>query len=112
MLAARGLGTFFEDFKKMLEGDQETESGERDNVEACEVSLEDLKKQAWTNKMRLTKLHSRLVKLMTEESVNRGAILIALEDTEEKRLDEIQVLKALVIYEKKGEPEFRPPRRR
>jgi len=49
---------------------------------------------------------------MSEESVNIGAILTALEDTEEKRLDELQVLKDLVIYEKKGEPEFRPPRRR
>ena len=62
--------------------------------------------------MQLTKLHSRLVRLMSEESVNIGAILTALEDTEEKRLDELQVLKDLVIYEKKGEPEFRPPRRR
>ena len=95
---------FVEDFKKMLEGEQETDSGEQVNAEACGVTLEDLKKQKRINKMQLTKLYSRLVRLMAEESVNIDAILTTLEDTEEKMLDVIQLLEdLLVIYEKNGD---------
>ena len=94
--------SFVEDFKKMLEGEQETVK--QVNAEACRVTLEDLKKQKRINKMQLTKLYSRLVRLMAEESVNIDAILTTLEDTEEKMLDVIQLLEdLLVIYEKNGD---------
>ena len=97
--------SFVEDFKKMLEGEQETDSGEQVNTEACGVTLEDLKKQKRTNKMQVTiKLYSRLVRLMSEESVNIDAILTTLEDTEEKTLDVIRLLEDLVVmYEKNGD---------
>ena len=41
--------SFVEDFKKMLEGEHETDSGEQVNAEACGVTLEDLKKQKGIN---------------------------------------------------------------
>ena len=95
--------SFVEDFKKMLEGEQETDSGEQVNTEPCGVTLEDLKKQKRINKMQLTKLYSRLVRLMAEESVNIDDILTTLEDTEEM-LDVIQLLEDLVVmYEKNGD---------
>ena len=54
--------------------------------------------------MQLTKLYSRLVRLMAEESVNIDDILTTLEDTEEKMLDVIQPLEDLVvIFEKNGD---------
>ena len=97
--------SFVEDFKKMLEGEQETDSGEQVNTEACGVTLGDLKKQKRTNKMQvIIKLYSRLVRLMSEESVNIDAILTTLEDTEEKTLDVIRLLEDLVVmYEKNGD---------
>ena len=96
--------SFAEDFKKMLEGEQETDSGEQVNAEACGVTLEDLKKQKLINKMQLTTLYSRLVSLMAEESVNIDDILTTLEDTEEKMLDVTQLLEDLVVmYEKNGD---------
>ena len=50
------------------------------------------------------KLYSRLVRLMSEESVNIDAILTTLEDTEEKTLDVIRLLEDLVVmYEKNGD---------
>ena len=65
--------------------------------------MEDLKKQKRINKIQLTKLCSRLVRLMAEESVNIDAILTTLENTEEKMLDVIQLLEDLVvIHEKNG----------
>ena len=67
--------SFAEDFKKMLEGEQETDSGEQVNAEACGVTLVDLKKQKRISKMQLTKLYSRLVRLMADESVNIDDIL-------------------------------------
>ena len=73
--------SFVEDFKKMLEGEQETVK--QVNAEACRVTLEDLKKQKRINNIQLTKLYSRLVRLMAEESVNIDAILTTLEDRRE-----------------------------
>ena len=60
--------SFVEDFKKMLEGEQETDSEEQVNTEACGVTLKDLKKQKRINKMQLTKLYSRLTKLYLQRS--------------------------------------------
>ena len=99
-----GFVSFIEDFKKMLEGEQETDSGEQVNTKACGVTLEDLKKQKRINKMQLTKLYSRLVRLIAEESVNIDPILTTLEDTEDKMLDVIQPLEDLVVlYKKNGD---------
>ena len=90
--------SFIEDFKKMLEGEQETDSGEQVNTKACGVTLEDLKKQKRINKMQLTKLYSRLVRLIAEESVNIDPILTTLEDTEDKMLDVIQPVGRLSCF--------------
>ena len=54
--------------------------------------------------MQLTKLYSRMVRLIAEESVNIDAILTTLEDTKEKMLDVIQLLEDLVVmYKKNGD---------
>ena len=51
--------------------------------------------------MQLTKLYTRLMGLMSEEKIDREAILTALENVEEKKLDAIQLLEDLiVIYER------------
>ena len=72
-----------------LEGGEQSE-------EAREVLLERLKNRI--SKMQLTKLYSRLVRLMSgEEADIETAILIALENTEEKRLDVAQVLEDLIV---------------
>ena len=74
-----------------------------DNLEeadANEVLLDELKRQKKIAKMQLTKLYSRLMKLMSEED----AILLAFETVEEKRLDGIQILEDLIIiYVKRGD---------
>ena len=66
-----------------------------DDVDPNEALLEELKKQKRTIKMQLMKLYSCLIWLMLEETVDREAILIALENVEEKRLDAIQILEDL-----------------
>ena len=54
-------------------------------------------------KMKLMKLHTRLIKLMTEETIDRDTILTTLEDTEEKKIETIQIEEDLVVlYKKKG----------
>jgi len=51
--------------------------------------------------MQLTKLYTRLMRLMSEETIDREAILTALENMEEKKLAAIQILEDLVvIYER------------
>ena len=50
------------------------------------------------------KLHTRLIKLMTDETIDRDAILTTLEDTEEKQMETIQIVEDLVVlYEKKDD---------
>ena len=51
--------------------------------------------------MQLTKLYTRLMRLMSDaETIDREAILIALENVEEKKMDAVQILEDLiVIYE-------------
>ena len=39
--------------------------------------------------MYLTKLYTRLMRLMPDETIDREAILIALENVEEKKMDAI-----------------------
>ena len=63
-----------------------------DNLEdddANEVLLDELKRQKKIVKMQLTKLYFRLMTLMSEEDVDKEAILLALETVAEKRLDAI-----------------------
>ena len=51
--------------------------------------------------MQLTKLYTRLMRLMSEETIDREAILTALENMEETKLAAIQILEDLVvIYER------------
>ena len=51
--------------------------------------------------MQLTKLYTRLMRLISEETIDREAILTALENVEEKKMDTIQLLEDLiVIYER------------
>jgi len=79
--------SFVEDFKKILEGEQETDSRVQVN-----------------NKMKLAKLYSQLARLMSEEPINMESILFTLEDIEEKMLDVIQLLEDLAVtYEKNGD---------
>ena len=81
--------------------------GQTHNLEeddANEVLLDELKRQKKIVKMQLTKLYSRLMTLMSEEDVDKEAILLALETVEEKRLDAIQILEDLIIiYVKRGD---------
>ena len=72
-----------------------------DDADANDVLLEELKRQKRVFKMQLTKLYTRLMRLMSEETVDRKAILTTLENMEEKKLDAIQILEDLiVIYER------------
>ena len=54
--------------------------------------------------MQLTKLYTRLMRLMSEEAIDIEAILTALENVEEKKLDAIQILEDLiVIYDREND---------
>ena len=78
--------------------------GRQQGAEAWEVPLERLKNRKRISKMQLTKLYSRLVRLMSREEADIAAILTALEETEEKRPDVAQVLEDLIVlYETKGD---------
>ena len=79
----------------------ESTGSAEDDADANEVLLEKLKRQKRVFKMQLTKLYTRLMRLMSEETIDREAILTALENVEEKKLDAIQILEDLiVIYER------------
>ena len=79
----------------------ESSGSAEDDVDADEVLLEELKRQKRVFKMQLTKLYTRLMRLMSEETIDREAILTALENVEEKKLDTIQFLEDLIdIYER------------
>ena len=78
--------SFVEDFKKILEREQETDS------------------RVVNNKIKLAKLYSQLASRMSEEPVNMESILFTLEDIEEKMLDVIQLFEDLAVtYEKNGD---------
>ena len=47
--------------------------------------------------MQLTKLYTRLMRLMSDETIDREAILIALENVEEKKMDAVQLLEDLIV---------------
>jgi len=81
--------SFVKDFKKILEGEQETDS------------------RVVNNKIKLAKLYSQLASIMSEEPVNMESILFTLEDIEEKMLDVIQLLEDLAVtYKKNGDKQI------
>ena len=51
--------------------------------------------------MQLTKVYTRLMRLMSDETIDREATLIALENVEEKKMDAVQILKDLIVICKK-----------
>jgi len=84
----------------MSETAESTGSAE-DEAYANQVLLGEIKRQKRVFKVQLTKLYTRLMRLMSDEPINREAILTALENVEEKKLDAIQILEDLiVIYER------------
>ena len=84
----------------MSETAESTGSAE-DEADANEVLLEELKRQKKVFKMQLTKLYTRLMRLMSDETIDREAILTALENVEEKKLDAIQILEDLIVIYKR-----------
>ena len=83
-----------------MEGDFEGKEGADD----CETLLEKLRSQKRVCNMQLTKLYSRLLRLMSREVTDVEELLSALEATQEKMLDVLQVLEDLiVIYQSKGD---------
>ena len=85
----------------MNAGDDENALNDTD---ANEDLIDTVKKQKWVVKTQLMKLYTRLIKLMTEETIDRDVILTALEETEEKKMETIQIVEDLVVlYEKKGD---------
>ena len=80
---------------------EESAGSAEDEADANEDLLEELKRQKRVLKMQLTKLYTRLMRLMSDETIDREAILIALENVEEKKMDAVQILEDLiVIYER------------
>ena len=74
------------------------------DADANEDLFDTVKKQKRVVKTQLMKLYTRLIKLMTKETIDRDAILAALEETEEKKMETIQIGEDLVVlYEKKGD---------
>ena len=83
-----------------MEGDFEG----KESADDCETLLEKLRSQKRVCKMQLTKLYSRLLRLMSREVTDVEELLTALEATQEKMLDVLQVLEDLiVIYQSKGD---------
>ena len=73
-------------------------AGDDENVLNDAYANEDtVKKQKRAAKTQLTKLYTRLIKLMTENTIDRDAIRTALEDTEEKKVETIQIVEDLVV---------------
>ena len=82
-------------------------AGDDENVlndaDANEDLIDTVKRQKRLGKTQLTKLYIRFIKLMTEETIDGNAILTALENTEEKKMETIQIVGDLVVlYEEKG----------
>ena len=83
-------------------------AGDDENVlndaDADEDLIDTVKKQKRVAKAQHTKLYTRLIKLMTEEMIVRYAILTALEETEEKKMETTQIVgDFVVLYEKKSD---------
>ena len=73
----------------------------KESADDCET-LEKLRSQKRVCKMQLTKLYSHLLRLMSREVTDIEELLTALEATQEKNLDVLQVLEDLIaIYQSK-----------
>ena len=76
----------------------------KESADDCETLLEKLRSQKRVCKLQLTKLYSRLFRLMSKEVTDVEELLTALEATQEKKLDVLQVMGDLiVIYQSKGD---------
>ena len=83
-----------------MEGDFEG----KESAEDCETLLDKLRSQKRVHKMQLTKLYSRLLRLMSGEVTDVEELLTALEATQEKNLDLLLILEDLIVtYQSKGE---------
>ena len=76
-----------------MEGDFEG----KESADDCETSLEKLRSQKRVCKMQLTKLYSHLLRLVSREVTDIEELLTALEATQEKNLDVLQVLEDLIV---------------
>ena len=59
------------------------------NADANEDVIDTVKRQNQVAKTQLMKFNTHLIKLMTEEIIDRDAILTALENTEKKKMETI-----------------------
>ena len=76
----------------------------KESIDDCETLLDKLRSQKRVCKMQLRKLYSRLLRLMSGEVTDVEELLTALEATQEKNLDVLQVLEDLiVVYQSKGD---------
>ena len=83
-----------------MEGDFEG----KESAEDCETLLDKLRSQKRVYKMQLTRLYSRLLRLMSGEVTDVEELLTALEATQEKNLDLLLILEDLIVtYQSKGE---------
>ena len=69
-----------------------------DDVDVNEVLLEELKRQKRVFKMQLTNLYTRLMRLMSDETIDRQAILTALENVEEKKIGYYTTFRRLGLF--------------
>ena len=76
-----------------MEGDSEG----KESADDCETLLEKLRSQKRVCKMQLTKLYSHLLRLVSREVTDIEELLTALEATQERNLDVLQVLKDLIV---------------
>ena len=68
------------------------------------VNPESLKKQKRINKMQLTKLYTRLVRLMSDEKTDQEAILQCMESFEAKKFETLQIIDDLIsTYRQTGD---------
>ena len=83
-----------------MEGDFES----KESADNCETLLDKLRSQKRVYKMQLTRLYSRLLRLMSGEVTDVEELLTALEATQEKNLDLLLILEDLIVtYQSKGE---------
>ena len=78
-----------------MEGDFEG----KESADTCET----IRSQKRECKMQLTKLYSLLLRLMSREVTDVEELLIALEATQENKVDVLQVLEVLIVIYRYGQ---------
>ena len=68
-----------------------------DEADANEVLLEELKGQKRLVKMRLTEVYTPQMRLLSDESMDIEAILVSLENVEEKKMDAVEIFEDLIV---------------